>query len=327
MFGSWKRRRAVVALAVGIALAVGLRPVSAQAEWPERPITLVVPSGPGGGTDLTGRLLAEHLKARLGQPVQVVNMGQGGGVVGIGAIRTAPADGYTLGILYNFAHYHALGQADFRVADFTAIAQYNFDPAGFLVPVDSEWTTLAAALDAIRTDPLAVTIGCAGGCGGSWPIAVATLLRAWEVDPARVRMIPSQGANASMQDLAAGGLDAVPCSLPEARAFLDAGVARALGVFAEHRLEAFPDVPTVAEAVGLNLRLGAWRGLVGPAELPDAIARRLEAAMADIVHDPAFRADMAAGGFGLLWRDSRVFAGFMRTEEARVRAMIRNLGL
>jgi tripartite-type tricarboxylate transporter receptor subunit TctC len=66
---------------------------------------------------------------------------------------------------------------------------------------------------------------------------------------------------------------------------------------------------------------------VGPAGLPDAIARRLESAMADIVRDPAFRADMAAGGFGLLWRDSRAFAGFMREEQTQVRAMIRDLGL
>ncbi|WP_299436134.1 tripartite tricarboxylate transporter substrate binding protein [uncultured Rhodospira sp.] len=322
-------RAAVLSLAVVIVamVAVAWTAASARTEWPERPVTLIVPSGAGGGTDLTGRMLAERLEARFGQPFTVINQGQGGGVVGIGAMTGARPDGYTLGILYNFAHYKALGQADFDVDDVTPIAQYNFDPAGFQARADSPWPDLPAALDAIKADPTGVTIGCAGGCGGSWPIAVASLLAAWDIDPARVRMIPSQGANASLQDLAAGGLDVVPCSLPEARAFLDAGLVRALAVFADQRLAAFPDVPTLEEAAGLTLTLGAWRGVVGPADLPEAITRRLEAALRDIVHDPDFRAEMAAHGFGLRWRDAAAFEAFMRAEEQRVHAMIRDLGL
>jgi len=312
---------------LGVILAVGTAATAWAGAWPDRPVTLIVPSGAGGGTDQTGRLLAERLRDRFGQPFVVVNQGQGGGVVGITTITGARPDGYTLGILYNFAHYAPLGQADIDAEDVTAIAQYNADPAGFHVHRDSPWTDLRTALDALKADPAAHTIACAGGCGGSWPVAVASLFQAWGVDPAAARMIPSQGAAASLQDLAAGGVDVVPCSLPEARALMDAGVVRGLTVFGRERLAAFPAVPSLAEETGLTLDLGAWRGLVGPAGLPPDITDQLEAAMADIVADPGFRDAMTARGFGVRWRNRAAFTAFLRDQETMVRALLRDLGL
>src|SRR5690606_23439784 len=116
---------------------VAMVPAMAQ-QWPERPITLIAPAGAGGGTDATARLLALGLEQQLGQPVNVVNQGQGGGVVGFTSITTAEPDGYTLGVIYNFAHYSPMGQGDFDAADMTPIGQFNFDPAGFHVRTDSE---------------------------------------------------------------------------------------------------------------------------------------------------------------------------------------------
>jgi len=315
----------VAACGLGILIAA---PTAADAgSWPDRPVTVIVPSGAGGGTDQTGRLLAERLSRRFGQPFVVVNQGQGGGVVGLSTITGARPDGYTLGILYNFAHYKPLGQVPVDAEDVTAIAQYNADPAGILVRTDSPWIDVRAALDALKVDPSAHAVACAGGCGGSWPVALASLLQAWGVDPAAVRMIPSQGAAASLQDLAAGGVDVVPCSLPEARALMEAGVVRGLAVFGRERLPAFPKVPTLAEETGLALDLGVWRGLVGPADLPDDIRADLEAAMAEIVADPAFRAAMAVRGFGVVWRDSVAFSAFLRDQERTVRVLLRDLGL
>ncbi|MBB5088730.1 tripartite tricarboxylate transporter substrate binding protein [Roseospira marina] len=324
----WARWGARLAACVAVLTAVVSGGIgTAHAEWPERPVTLIVPSGAGGGTDQTGRLLAAALEERFGQPFTVVNQGQGGGVVGIRAIRDAPPDGYTLGILYNFAHYKALGQADFEPADFTPIAQYNFDPAAVQVRADAPWPDLPAALEALRADPETYPVACAGGCGGSWPMAIASLFATEGVDLARVRMIPSQGAAASLQDLVAGGVAVVPCSLPEARGLLQAGMVRALAVFGEERQPAFPDVPTVAETMGEARALGAWRGVVGPAGLPEKVAGRLETAMDAIVHDPAFREAMAAGGFGLAWRDATAFEAFMAAEAEAVRTLIPRLGL
>lgn len=313
-------------IALGISLLLIL-PAIVRADWPERPVTIVVPAGAGGGTDQTARMLATRLKQKFGQPFNVVNQGQGSGVVGISNIANARPDGYTLGILYNFAHYKPMGQGDFSVKNFSAIAQYNFDPAGFHVTKSSEWTSLPQALDAIKANPSTYSIACGGGCGGSWPVAVVSLFDAWGVDLKKLKMIPGRGAAAALQDLAAGGLDVVPSSLPEARPLLAAGYIRGLGVFSGERLAAFPDIPTLHETTGLNLHLGAWRGLVGPAALPHDIRCKLESALQEIVASTSWREEMSSLGFGIKWRGSSDFRMYMLQQQAEVRELLEDLDL
>lgn len=272
-------------------------------------------------------MLARRLKERFGQPFNIVNQGQGSGVIGLSSIRDAEPDGYKLGIIYNFAHYAPMGQGDFSVSDFTPIAQYNFDPAGFHVRGNSEWNTLPEALNAIKANPSAYSIACGGGCGGSWPIAVVSLLDQWGIDLKRVKMIPGRGAAAALQDLAAGGMDVVPSSVPEAAALISAGYVKGLAVFGDQRLEAFPEIPTLQEAAGIDLDLGAWRGLVGPAGLPAEIAAQLEAAMLQITSSPGWRAEMEQLGFGIKVRSATEFHDFMLQQQCEVRSVLANLDL
>lgn len=313
----------------GFLLAISLvaaGPAATQ-QWPERPITLIVPAGAGGGTDATGRMLALGLEKQLGQPVNVVNQGQGGGVIGFTSIVTAAPDGYTLGVIYNFAHYSPMGQGDFDAEDMTPIGQFNFDPAGFHVRADSEWATISEALEAIKAEPGAYDIACGGGCGGSWPLAFASLLNAYEVDLTQVRMISGQGAAAALQELVAGGFHVVPSSVPEAGSLIEAGLVRGLAVFGTERLAAFPDIPTLEEETGMVLEQGAWRGLVGPAGLPEEITEQLKAALETVYNDPEFQSAMTDRGFGLRWRNADEFGAFMAEEETNVRALIGVLGL
>ncbi|WP_421682840.1 tripartite tricarboxylate transporter substrate binding protein [Stutzerimonas urumqiensis] len=314
------------ASAAAVVLSLAALPAFA-AEWPTRPVTIVVPAGAGGGSDGTARILSKYLKEEFGQQFNVLNLGQGGGVVGINRIVGAEPDGYTLGVLFNYAHYKEMGQADFALDDFTPIAQYNFDPAGFQVRDDSPFKTVNQALDAIKAEPAKYTIACAGGCGGSWPVAVATLLDRWGVDLAKVRMIPGQGAAAAMQDLAAGGVDFVPSSLPEADAMLKTGTVRSLAVFGPERQENFPKVPSLKEATGLELELGSFRGLVAPAGLPEDIRAKLEAAMKEIYANPEWQADMKARGFNPQWRDSEAFADYLKQHTADVQALFAKMDL
>jgi|AntAceMinimDraft_1070359.scaffolds.fasta_scaffold15763_3 tripartite-type tricarboxylate transporter receptor subunit TctC len=316
-------------LAVGVAFAASLlatAPVMAQ-DWPVRPITIIVPAGAGGGTDATARLLAQGLERELGQAVNVVNQGQGGGVVGFTSITTAVPDGYTLGVIYNFAHYSPMGQGDFDAEDMTPIGQFNFDPAGFHVRADSEWTNISQALDAIKTDPGVYDFACGGGCGGSWPLAFASLLDAYDIDLSQVRMISGQGAAAALQELVAGGFDVVPSSVPEAGALIEAGLVRGLAVFGRERLAAFPDIPTLEEETGMVLELGAWRGLVGPTGLPQDVIEKLTAALTVVYNDLEFQAAMTGRGFGLRWRDADEFGTFMADQETSVRDLIGVMGL
>lgn len=313
-------------VAIGITM-LAMLPAAAQSDWPQRPVTIIVPAGAGGGTDQTARMLARRLKERFGQPFNIVNQGQGSGVVGISSIRNAKPDGYKLGVIYNFAHYLPMGQADFSVKDFTPIAQYNFDPAGFHIRSNSEWKTLPEALDAIKANPAAYAIACGGGCGGSWPVAVVTLFDKWGVDLDQLKMIPGKGAAAALQDLAAGGMDVVPSSVPEAAALLATGRIRALAVFGEERLSAFPHIPTLNEATGIDLSLGAWRGLVGPVGLPHDIVAALEAAMSEIVSSEDWRTEMAERGFGIQWRPAAQFNAFMLQQQSDVRAVLEDFGI
>tara|TARA_R110002049_G_C9166376_1_gene561467 strand:+ start:602 stop:1579 length:978 start_codon:yes stop_codon:yes gene_type:complete len=318
--------RHLIPKAALVTAIIGMAPLSAMAQWPERPVTIVVPSGAGGGTDQTGRMLAERLQDHFGQPFNVVNQGQGGGVVGISSIKNADPDGYTLGVIFNFAHYSPMGQAEVNVEDFTPIAQYNFDPAGFQVRSDSEWEDINQALDAIKAAPSDYVIACGGGCGGSWPMAVATMMDEYGVDVSQVRFISGQGAAAALQDLAAGGVDVVPSSLPEAGPLIDSGRIKALAVMGNERLEAFPDVPALQESTDMKLELGAWRGLIAPAGLPGGIVAELESAMNEITHDEDWRQQMQDRGFGIQWRDSEAFNEFMLDQQDSVRAIIQTLG-
>ena len=296
------------------------------AAWPERPVTIFVPAGAGGGTDATSRMLASRLKEKFGQPFNVVNQGQGGGVIGITSIVSAKPDGYSLGVIYNFAHYRPMGQGEFDVDDLTPIAQYNFDPAGFQVKA-GRWDSLSAAVKDIKADPASYTVACGGGCGGSWPIAVATMLSESGVDMNKIRMIPGQGAAAALQDLAAGGVDVVPSSVQEAGALIQAGAVSSLAVFGSKRLSAFPDVPTLKEETGMELELGAWRGVVGPAGLPSEVKTKMENALKEITNSSDWQEEMTSRGFGIKWRSSSDFAAFMNNEETKVRKLIDASGM
>ena len=310
----------------GVAAAAVL-PASAQADWPQRPVTIIAPAGAGGGTDAVARLLAVGLVKRLGQPFNVVNQGQGGGVVGFNTIISAAPDGYTLGLIYNFAHYKPMGQGEFDAERLTPLAQVNFDPAGFQVPTQSEWQNIKQALDAIKADPASFDIACGGGCGGSWPIAMATLLKEWGADLSKVRMISGPGAADALQEMVAGGYHVVPSSVPEAGSLIKSGLVKSLAVFGTERLVAFPDIPTLKEETGLELELGAWRGLVGPKGLPEDVVKKLEAALEEVYKDPEFQKAMTDRGFGLRWRNAADFGKFMQDEENSVRPLIKDLGL
>lgn len=317
----------LISAAIVAAITTITAAVPAFAQWPERPITIIVPAGAGGGTDATARLLGAGLEPLLGQPVNIVNQGQGGGVVGFTSITTAEPDGYTLGVIFNFAHYSAMGQGDFDVEDLTSIGQFNFDPAGFHVPASSPWTTVSQALEDIKADPARYNFGCGGGCGGSWPLAFATLLNESGVDLSQVRMISGQGAAAALQEMVAGGFDAVPSSVPEAASLIESGLVRGLAVFGSEPLAAFPQIPTLKAETGLDLELGAWRGLVGPAGLPEDVAAKLETALETVYNSAEFQDAMNARGFGLRWRNAADFETFMLNEETSVRELVRVLGL
>jgi tripartite-type tricarboxylate transporter receptor subunit TctC len=126
-----------------------------------------------------------------------------------------------------------------------------------------------------------------------------------------VQWVPSNGAAPAMQDLAAGGIDIVTCSVPEAKAMIDAGKAISLAVMAPQRNPAFKDVPTLNETLGINYSVGAWRGIAAPRNLPEPIANRLITELKKAYDSAEFQDFMRNRGFGTTWADAPGFARFM----------------
>ena len=300
---------------------------SAFAQYPNRPITLVVPWGAGGGTDAVARFIANLMEKDLGQPVNVVNRTGGSGVVGHSAIATAAPDGYTIGMItveITMMHHQKLTELD--PTSFTPIALVNLDPAGFQVRAESSYKTMADVLTAIKANPGKFKASGTGQ-GGIWHLALAGMLSDQKIDPASVPWVPSNGAAPGLQDLVAGGVEFVPCSLPEARSLIDAGKVRALTVMATERAALFPNVPTLKEAIGSNWATGAWRGIAAPKGLPKDVQARLEASVKKAYDSKDYKDFMTQRGFGVLWGNSQEFAAFMAKGDADMKAVMTAVGI
>ncbi|HUR90101.1 MAG TPA: tripartite tricarboxylate transporter substrate binding protein, partial [Ramlibacter sp.] len=227
-------RRQIITAAGALGAAAVVPGIAfAQSAWPNRPVTVICPWGAGGGTDATVRIIANLLEKDLGQPFNVVNRTGGSGVVGHSAIATAPPDGYTLGMLtVEIAMMHWQKLTELSPSSYTPLALMNEDPPGITVSASAPYANVKALADAIKASPAGKFKASGTGQGGIWHLAIAGLLSDLKIDPAAVPWVPSNGAAPAMQDLAAGGVDIVTCSVPEARSMIDASKARSLAVMA-----------------------------------------------------------------------------------------------
>lgn len=316
-------------LTIGAALSLSVAFAgSAAAQYPDRPITLIVPWGAGGGTDATARIIASGLEAELGQSISVVNRTGGSGVVGHSAIAEAEPDGYTLGMAtVEIAMMHWQGLTELTHADYTPLALMNEDPAGVQVLADSEYETLDDLLEAIDEAPDGTFRASGTGQGGIWHLAIAGLLNDRGIDPAKVPWVPSEGAAPGLQDLMAGGVEIVPSSLVEARGLIEAGRVKSLALMSGERADLFPDVPTLSEAIGSDWQIGAWRGIVGPEGLPEDVAATLTEALEAVYNSDEYHEFMTAQGFGMRWAAAEDFATFMEEADASLGDTMRAVGL
>lgn len=312
-------------LVAGLALALSVGAAGAQPVF-ERPLTIIVPAGAGGGGDTTTRLFARELEERLGQPITIINQGQGGGVVGLTTLKNATPDGLTAGLLFPYAGYKMTGQADFSAADFSPIAVFNGDSAALFVSDDSEFKDLKSALDAIKADPAGYRIHCSGGCGSVWDVPVAGMMLDYGIDVSKVIWVPGQGASGGLTELASGGVDFQTASLPEAKALTDAGVVRPLAVLSPEAVRGFEDVPLAGDAVGKPLDGGTWRALGGPAGMSAENVAKWEAAAKESFEADRFQKAMSDASFGLRWLGAADLAALMEQHEADTVRIMEALG-
>jgi tripartite-type tricarboxylate transporter receptor subunit TctC len=322
-------RRKVLTGASALGAAALLPKIAeAQAAWPSRPVTVVCPWGAGGGTDATARIIANILEKDLGQPFNVVNRTGGSGVVGHSAIATAPPDGYTLGMItveISMMHWQKL--TELNPTSYTPLALMNEDPPGVTVSSASPYQNIKALTEAIRASAPGKLKASGTGQGGIWHLALIGWLQAMGLKPDHVAWVPSQGAGPAMQDLAANGIDMVTCSIPEARALVEAGKAKSLAIMATERNPMFASVPTLKEASGVDYSVGAWRGMAAPKGLPADIQNKIVAALKKANESKEFKEFMSSRGFGIKWADAAGFAKFMAAGDAAMGVAMKAAGL
>ena len=317
-------RRAVL----GAGAALLATPALAQPRWPARPIQMLCPWAAGGGTDAVLRMIAILLEKELGQPFNVVNRTGGSGVVGHAAISSAQPDGYTLGMITAeicMLHWQGLTEVTYR--NYTPLGLMNNDPPGIQVNASSAYQNVQQLADAIKASRPGQFKASGTGQGGIWHLALAGWLGAMGLKADHVRWVPSNGAAPAMQDLAAGGLDFTTCSVPEARAMLDAGRARSLAVMAPARITAFPNIPTLKEAMGLDYNNGAWRGIAGPPGLPAPIVQAMDAALDKVFKSKEYQDFLLARGFGAVYANAAGFATHLAAADVSLGNSMKEAGL
>lgn len=318
--------RSLLRPATAFALAFALV-VPAAAQYPNRPVTLIVPWGAGGGTDATARILASIMEKDLKQPVTVVNRTGGNGVVGHSAIAEAAPDGYTIGLItveIGMMHWQGLTKLD--GASYTPLGLVNADPAGLQVRADAPYKTAKDLVEAIKAKPGKLKASGTGQ-GGIWHLALAGMLKSLDVDPASAPWVPSNGAAPGLQDLVASGVDIVPCSIPEARSLIDAGKVKSLAIMDSSAPALYPNLPTLKQALGSDWKMAAWRGVAAPMGLPKDVEARLVAAVKAAYDSKDYKEFMASRGFGVTYLPPAEFAAFMEKSTTDLGATMKAVGI
>ena len=299
------RREALQILAAGLAAAAAspLRAQSAaqaqaQARFPERPISLLVPFAPGGIADLTARAVAEHMGRSLGQPVVVENKPSAGSIVPSQAVATARPDGHTLLLMSNG---HAVSVSLFKKLpydpqkDFAPISLLGSFDLGLFVPTNSRFTTLAELVTHAKANPGKLNIGTIAA--GSTQHLAAKLFETLAGIDALV--VPYRGSPAVLTALRAGELDLVFEITGPMVPHLTAGAVRALAVSSGRRNPALPDVPTVQQAGVAGYNVASWNALTAPAGTPPDVIALLNRAVREALASPAVQDKLGRSGMRL----------------------------
>ena len=280
---------------VAIAIALMLASSAAAQPYPSRPVTMVVPFAPGGPTDTIARILAEHMRRLLGQPIIVENVSGAGGSIGVGRVARATPDGYTLcvGNLSSHVMNGAVYTLQYDlIADFAPIALLSFQPLLIVARKSMPANDLRELVAWLKANPGKATLGIQGVGTAGHVFAVFFYTETGTT----VQLVPYRGAGPAMQDLVAGQIDFMidtpTNSLPQVRG----GNIKAYAVTEDARLPSAPEIPTVDEAGLPGFHFSFWQALWAPKGTPTNIIDKLNSAVVGSLADAAVRRRFAEQG-------------------------------
>jgi tripartite-type tricarboxylate transporter receptor subunit TctC len=294
--------------------------------YPSKPVRLILPFPPGGGTDILGRLIAERLSASLGQPVVVENRGGAGGNVGAEAAAHSAPDGYTLLLVaptlaISPSLYSKLAFDPTR--DFAPISLVATVPNVMITNPSVPAKTLQEFIALAKAKPAAMNFG-SGGSGTSNHLG-GELFNI--VAGVQLVHVPYKGVNLAMNDVLAGNIQLVLIGIPAAAPNIKSGRLRALAVLARERSAALPDVPTAAEAGLPDFEVTTWYGMLAPAGTPRPIVARLNGELVRIMHSPELKERLAAMATDPWTSTPEEFAAYIKEETARWAEVVRKAGI
>ena len=295
------RRRFLVptaALVVGLfcVLANPARLAQAQDAFPAKPIRLVVPFTPGGVTDTSGRLIAEHLGKRLGQQVIVDNKPGASGNIGTSLVKAAAPDGYTLVLGFDgtmVINPHVFSKIPFdTVTDFVPIGKIGDATLILVAHPDVPAKTLAEVIALSKSQAGGLSYGTSGT--GGTPHIAGELLKSRT--QANLTHVPYKGGGQAMTDVLGGTIPLVYTAVAGAHGHVKSGKLRAVAVSGAQRSTALPDVPTFIESGVPDFVVNSWVGLFAPAKTPPAIVTQLNRELNAVLNDPAVREKLRVMG-------------------------------
>jgi len=308
-------------------LAVMAFAAQAQANWPDKPITMIVPFPPGGVADTVARPVAEALSRELKQQVIVENRAGAGGATGIGAASRAAPDGYT--VLMALSSISILPEADlllerkpaYTLAQFKPIARFTADPTVLVVRADAPWKTLAEFVADLKNQPGRYNYGSSGNYG--------TMHVPMEMFKAsagfRMTHIPYTGAGPAVLALLGGQVDAVSTGPSTVAQQIKTGKLRALAHWGDKPLAALPEVPSLKQA-GHAITFAQWSALFVPAGTPDDVVLKLRAAARKAAADPQVVQTITRAGSPIEYLDAPEFQSYWDADAKGMTESVRKIG-
>jgi putative tricarboxylic transport membrane protein len=317
--------RLSVLLLVLLFVAIGAGNALAAGGYPEKPITLIVHAGAGGGSDIFARTMASAVEKDklLPQPIIVENKTGGSGGIAFAYVAGKKKDPYyILTAVTSFMTTPLMGMIPVGLKDFTPIANFAFDEYMLMTNPKSKYKSVKEIIADAKANPKKITVG-GTQLGSSDSICAYLIEKAAGV---QLNYVVFNGGGEVNAALLGGHIDLAVSNPGEALELFKAGKVKLLGVYSDKRLPGAPDVPTMKEQ-GVNVTYVQNRGLVAPADIPADARKVLEQAFAKYMKTDVFKKYIADNMLSEAWMDGEIFGKWLETENARYAVIVKDMGL
>ncbi|WP_373236905.1 tripartite tricarboxylate transporter substrate binding protein [Cohaesibacter celericrescens] len=297
----------------------------AQAEFPEKDITMVVPWSAGGGTDTVARTLVKNAKKYLGVNINVVNKTGAMGATGMGATARARPDGYTIGMLtFQLSTYRLMGLTDLSYRNYDLIQLVNRSPAAISVRADSEFKTLADLFEYAKENPGVLTAGHSGA-GGTWHLALASAAAKQNV---KFNFVPFDGSAPVRTALLGGHISIATSGMSEMLQLYQDKQVRLLAIGSDKTYDLFKDVPAITNTgIDVGTPIFDWRALAAPKGVPADRMAILVEGLKKCWEDPEFQQKAKELGLPLEYKDPAGVESFLSDMELTLEPALDSVGL